>query len=122
MLTTVPPVVGPLNGETSERPGGLKKMNSSPLDTFWLFNVNWSETLVSGGLTLFGGLMHLASVDEYTLAGFFPRGPKLQKVSFELSISLLKSNGLKLLPFKMICEPPLSGPKSGKTLCTSGSL
>jgi hypothetical protein len=57
---------------------------------------------MSGGFTLFGGLMHLASVDEYIFAGFFPRLPNVQKVSFELSISLVRSKGKKLFPFKMI--------------------
>jgi hypothetical protein len=57
---------------------------------------------MSGGFTLFGGLMHLASVDEYIFAGFFPRLPNVQKVSFELSISLFRSKGKKLFPFKMI--------------------
>jgi len=64
MLTRVPPVVGPLSGDTSERPGGLKKMNSRVLVIFWLLIVSPSYTLVSGGFTLFGGLMHLASVLE----------------------------------------------------------
>jgi len=34
IYTSVPPVTGPLNGATSERPGGLKKMKSSPSVTF----------------------------------------------------------------------------------------
>lgn len=34
MFTSVPPVTGPLSGETSDKPGGLKKINSSPSETF----------------------------------------------------------------------------------------
>jgi hypothetical protein len=76
MLTTVPPVVGPLNGDTSERPGGLKKMNPIPADLSLLFKDNYNSTSVNGGCILFGGLMHLASVPDTTLAGVLPRGPQ----------------------------------------------
>lgn len=68
-------------------------MNSRPSVTFWLFKESYSKTLTSGGLKLLGGLWHLASVEETTFAGLFPRGPNTQKVSLELLISVSKLNG-----------------------------
>jgi hypothetical protein len=55
-------VVGHLRGVTSERPGGLKNTNSSALEMFWLLRVTLSMVLTSGGLKLFGGLMHFITV------------------------------------------------------------
>jgi len=74
-------------------PGGLKNTNSIPSVTFWLLSVNVNGTSFSGGVKVFGGLWHLASVDETTLAGVFPRAPNIQKVSLALLMSLRKSNG-----------------------------
>lgn len=71
---------------------------------------------------MFGGEMHLASVDETTFAGLFPRGPNTQKVSLALLTSRVKSNGRKLLPRRVIVAPPLNGAKSGTSFYTLGSL
>jgi len=68
-------------------------MNYKPSVTFWLFKVNYIITSVSGGVKVFWGLKHLASVDETTLAGVFPRAPHKQKVSLALLTSLRKSKG-----------------------------